>query len=354
MRRAGPAVAVGLLVLSAAAAIGGARGILADPPDEARVAGELLRVLGQPGDRVMARKPHVAYFAGMEYVPVPDAETFTDFLAQARKSRADYLFVSPIEIGLHPQLSVLADPGVRLPGLLPLAHRVLRASHYFALYRVVPDGAPRTLVEDSLLGAIRRFATRRPGEAWPQTYLGGHLVAMGRYREALAPLVEAERLAPDDALVARFQAVAHAELGEHDRAAAACERALRLVPDAAWERGYLGQIRLAQGRYAEARDELKRAMAGDPANPRYPSLYLEACGRGGFREDAAAAAERILRTTPGDATARLSGARAWLALGRPDRARALVRMGGMVAGPDSAAFTTLADSLLQEPASDRP
>ncbi len=345
LRLAGPVLAAALIVLSAFAAFGEARRILADPPEETRIAGELLRGVGRPGERVMARKPHVAWFAGMEYVPIPYTEKFTDFLAEADRAGADYLFISAMETGQFQQLSVLADSGVSLPGLVPLAHRIMEGAHYFALYRRVPTTAPVATIEDSLLAVIRRFAARRPGEAWPQANLGGHLVTMGRHRDALAPLAEAERLDPDDALVARFQAIAHAELGETELAAAACKRALQLVPGGSWEWAYLGQIRTTQGRYAEARDALQRAMNGEPANPRYPVLYLKACELGGFWDDAASVAQRVLAATPGDATARLIGARALLRLGHPDRARSLVEMEGAVSGPDSAAFAAFADSI---------
>lgn len=344
LRLAGPVLAAVLIVLSAIAAAGEARKVLSDPPEETRTAGELLRTIGRPGERVMARKPHVAWFAGMEYVPIPYTETFTDFLAEADKAGTDYLFISPIEVDQYQQLSVLADAGVSLPGLVPLARRE-QGDHSFALYHRVPTDAPVATVEDSLLAAIRRFAERRPGLAFAQTYLGGHLVTMGRYREALAPLAEAERLDPDDPLVARFQAIAHNGLGESDAAAAACERALRRIPGGTWEWAFLGQIRIDQGRAAEAREALQRAMNGEPANPRYPILYLKACALGGYWEDAASVAQRVLAATPGDATARLIGARALLRLGRPERARALVEMEGPVSGPDSAAWAALADSI---------
>jgi tetratricopeptide (TPR) repeat protein len=278
-------------------------------------------------------------------VPIPHTSGLTDFLAEARKARADYLFVSETEVGLVRQLSVLGDPGVALPGMVPLLHRVLPDRHYLAVYRFVPSTAPRAVFEDSLLAAILRFAARRPGEAWPLTYLGGHLVSMERYREALAPLARAERLDPTDALTARFQATAHAELGEFDQAAAACERTLRRLPDAAWERGYLGVIRLSQGRYVEAREHLARAMEGAPTDPRYPVRYLTACAGAGAWQEAASMADKILRITPDDATARLFGARAWLALGHPEKAHALAAWSGVATGPDSARWVALADSL---------
>lgn len=354
LRRVAPVLAAAMIAGSGVVAVVEARRLLADPPDETRVAGELLRALGRPDQAVLARKPHVAYFAGMRYLALPYRESLATFLADARRAEADYLFVSGIETGLHPQLSMLADPGVALPGLTPLAHRVLRPGRYFALYRVEPGEPAPQAVEESVLVAIRRFVARRPGEAWPQAYLGGHLVAMGRFREALPPLADAARLDPRDALVPRFQALAHLELGETGPAAAACERALALAPDGAWERGLLGRIRLAQGRYAEARAELRRAMAGAVTDPRHPALYLEACAADGAWQEAAETAERILRQAPDDARARLLGARAWLALGREDRARAIARMPGATSGPESAAWSAFADSLRTPPDSVRP
>lgn len=270
------ALAAALLIGSAAVAIAQARVALRDPPLEAKLAGEWLRGIGNPGQAVMARKPHVAYFAHMTYVPIPYADRFADFLAAARQARADYLFVSPVEITLIPQLSVLSDPDVSLPGLVPIAHRTLPNDRGFALYRLVPPGVAPATFEDSLLVAIRRYAARRPDQPLAQTYLGGQLVTMERYREALTALAVAERLDPRDPLTARFQAVAHEELGEHEAAAAACQRALALESQGSWEHGYLGEIRLAQGRYAEARDELRLAMEGAPTEARYPPLYREA------------------------------------------------------------------------------
>ena len=305
----------------------------------------VLRRIGRPGQRVMARKPHVAYFAGMEYVPLPFQDTFTDFLAAVGESRADYLFISGIEATLDPQLGVLADSGVALPALRPIAHGAVDSTRFFSLYRVVPTITTVAEVEDSLLVAIRRFAARRPGQAWPQTYLGGHLVTMGRYREALAPLDLSERLDPKDSRVARFQAIAHAELLEYEPAAAACERAIQLGGAGDWEMAYLGHIRLMQGRPGEARDLLRQGVAAAPTNTQYLSEYLQACARSGAWAEAAQASDQLLRLAAGDATARLIGARAWLRTGHPDRARSLAEMGGTVTGPDSVRWAVFADSL---------
>jgi len=175
--------------------------------------------------------------------------------------------------------------------------------------------------------------------------MGGQLVNIGRYREALGPLAEAERLDPRDVMAARFQAISHAQLGELDQAVAACQRALALAPSSAWDWGQLGQIQLRLGRYAEAHEALHRAMDGAPTDPRYPVQYLAACAGLGAWSEVASVAEQILRSTPGDATARLFAARAWLGLGHPERARMLAAMPGEASGPDSARWAMLSDSL---------
>ncbi|MBI1797969.1 MAG: glycosyltransferase family 39 protein [Candidatus Eisenbacteria bacterium] len=274
LRRVGPWAAAALIAVSAVAAARENRALLADAPDEVRAGGEALRRIARPGDAVLARKPHVAWFAGMDYVAVPYADAFTDFLDAVHATRARYLFVSPIEMRLQPQLSVLEDPDVHVPGLEPIAWRGDDPRHGFAIYRLVPSTATAAVVDESLLVAIRRFAARRPGEPWPATYLGGQLVTMGRFREALAPLAEAARLSPGDALVARFQAIASFETGDLETAGAAAERALQLTgAGASWEEGYLGHVRLAQGRLDEARAHLMRAMRAAPGAARYAEEF---------------------------------------------------------------------------------
>ena len=224
----------------------------------------------------MARKPHVAYFAGMRYLPLPYTESIPEFIARAQLAHADYLFYSAIEGTLAIQLSALADPDVSLPGLRPLASGGAGTARAFVLYRFVPDTPTPAEMQDSVLAVVRRYAARRPGQAWPALYLGGELVTSGLWREALGPLAEAERLDPSEPLVARFQAIALEALGDHEGAAAACERGIRVAPDGTWERAFLGHVRNLQGRYAEARELLRAAVAAAPANAEYASELARA------------------------------------------------------------------------------
>jgi tetratricopeptide (TPR) repeat protein len=350
LRIVGLACAGAAIVASGVSAGAGVARMLAEAPDEARVAGERLHALGRPGVGVMARKPLVAYYAGMRFVPLPDLDNFGQLLQRMRSDGARYLLISPVEVTLRSQFSVLVDPEVSLPGLDQIGHSVEREGHFYALYRLAEAPPSPVLFEDSLLAAIERYAVRRPGDPWPRIYLAGQLLSMGRYRVALAVMPSADSVASDP-LAARIAAVAHGELGEYDLAAAACERGLASGADPTWARAYLGHVRRLQGRAEEARDLLRDALRAAPANLEYLEEYALASLAAGDPVQAATAFERVLGTQPADATTRLRAAHAWLEAGRPDRARALLAWPGTSEGPDRARLLALADSLARRPRS---
>jgi tetratricopeptide (TPR) repeat protein len=289
----------------------------------------------------MARKPHAAYFAGMRYVPMPDVDTFEELIASGKKSGSHYLFFSAIEASLRPQFAVLLDPGVRLPGLEPLAWNSLGPVHTFAIYRFTGETVDPVALGDSLMGAIRRYTDRRPGDAWPHTYMAGHLLNRGHPREALDQLALAERLSPGDVMVARMQAVGWTALGEFDRAVTSCERAIALGSDGAWEEATLGRARLLQGRYAEARRHLADAVLIEPTNPEYAHALGIATFESGDRAGAIEVFDRLLASHPEDDEARYYAARARALRGDvPGALRVLAPALGR-----SPALAALADSL---------
>ncbi len=344
-RTAGPLAVAILVAASAMNAALSARRLLAAAPHETRLAGAALRALASPGESVMARKPHVAYFAGLGYVPLPDIESIPELFQAASSTGARYLFVSKIEAELRPPLEMLVDSGVSLPGLEPVAFAILDSTRYYALYRFSAPRVTRTAFEESLVATALRFVARRPGAPGPLSFLAGTLMEMGRFREALGPLREAARLAPSDERTARFEALAHSELGELDEAAAACERSLRLGSDDTWATAFLGHLRLQQGRAPEARDLLRRAVERVPASSSFLRELGLACFACGDWSGAAESFERGLRVEPTDATMRLFGARAWLRLGDRDRARSTLAGLTPAAGDDAKAAAALADSL---------
>ena len=336
-------VIAGLFAASAVSAFAGARRLLAAAPEETRLAGPVLRRLGASGQTLMARKPHAAYFAGMRHVPMPDVNAFEELIAGGRESGARFLFFSGIESRLRPQFALLLDEGVHLPGLEPLAWEWHGPLHSFAIYRFTGERPDSASFGDSLLSAIHRFTDRRPGEAWPHTYMAGHLINRGRPGEAIEHLALAERLSPNDVVIARMQAVAWTALGEFDRAAASCERAIALGSDDAWEEANLGRVRLLQGRYAEARERLANAVRLEPTNPQYAHALGVASFHAGDRAGAIEVFERLLASHPEYDEARLYVARARSLAG--DRAGALRVLEPALARGAAPELHSLADSL---------
>lgn len=72
------------------------------------------------GRSVVARKPQIAYYLNMKYVPFPYVNTMEDLIAELKKSGANYLFYSWIEAGMRPQFRYLLDPRNAPVGFRPI------------------------------------------------------------------------------------------------------------------------------------------------------------------------------------------------------------------------------------------
>jgi len=337
------AVLVALFSVSASISWNEENQLLAKAPHEVRVGGALLRKHARPGERVISRKPHVAYFAGLQYTPFPEATSFEELIKVAREIGVSYLFMSSMEASARPQFAVLFDPAVRLPGMEQVAYDDKDPRHAFVIYRFTGEPVRHDSMQVAVLEALRRFTRRRPGQALPRTLLGSHLVGMNRFAEALDTLAVAEQMSPRDIRIARMQSMAHYGLHQYDEAVRACRRAIELGSNTAWEHASLGLILLMQGRNAEARGELEIAARWDPSN----AFYTQYLGLADLELGNAAAAEReFAKAAPSRAGQPLSleAARAWLRLGQPQRAlRALEEARGLGAAAPMAAL--LADSI---------
>ena len=340
-----PVLLAALLAACAIPAGAGIREALDTAPNEARAAGLVLRSIGSPGDRVMARKPHVAYFAGMTYVPLPDLKVATvpALIDSARSRGARYLFFSTAEQATRPQLGVLGGPGVSLPGLKQIAFRVMSPRSYYALYEFTGDRFAAGSLDSAVLVAARRNAESRPGFA-SHFQLASELIDRKRYRDALPELEIAERLDPRDLRTARLQAFAHYSLGEYEEAVLACERAIKLGTVSGWEQSQLGGIRMKQGRSGEAIGHFREALRQEPGNTNYTYLLGWALYEHGERAAAIREFEKVLSVSPGHAQARYFAARAWQLEGDPRRALAILDAADP-AGPGAQWFRAFADSL---------
>lgn len=102
-------------------------------PYETLGAAEYLKAHGR-GATLMARKPHVAFLAGMKFAPIPQVDTPAALHREARRAGAGYVLISAAEMALRAGLRPLAEREARVPGF----HRVFE-SEGALVYEVLPD-----------------------------------------------------------------------------------------------------------------------------------------------------------------------------------------------------------------------
>jgi len=333
-----------LLAASAWPAATQIQSVLAVAPVEAREGGETLRRIGAPGDRVMARKPHVAYFAGLDYVPIPatTVTTVPSLIDSARSRGVRFLFFSNIEKVTRPQLAALGIEGVAIPGLRQIEFRTVSPGAEYALYEFTHDTVSAAMVDSAALEAIRRGVMGPLGGSAAHLQLATGLLDRGQYREALLELAMADA---NDSRVARAQAFAHFRLGENDPAIEACERAMGAggATDG-WAPSMLGAIRMKQKRPGEAITHFRDAIQREPANMNYIYLLGTALYEHGERKAALREFDKVLAQDPRHPQSIYYAARIWQLEGNPGRALAILGH----ADPDSPGYPVLeafADSL---------
>ena len=286
------------LVFTIAANVKATRYAISQLPTEVLEIAETLRARKAPGDRVIARKPHVAFHAGVEAAPFPFADSLPDLARGVAREHARWLFVSWPEVETRPAFWHLLDTTGVVPGLTP--RRVTRP-HPAVLYEVgpgfgtVPDWyrndtlrtwhflRGRTLVDQN---DPKLFAARGDIER-----------ALGRLGEARVSLQRAVGLDPGnlDALLS-LGAVGY-ETGDFPLAIGALERAVQIHPESADARIGLGWAYLAAGRSGDAAAVWKPEVTAtrDPATLRRMRELFTALGDAGT----AAEADRALAATGG-------------------------------------------------------
>jgi Dolichyl-phosphate-mannose-protein mannosyltransferase len=71
----------------------------------------------EKGEKIAARKPHVAYYLEMDFVLLPMAKTYDELIAELRKNNVDYLYFSTMEAAMRRELQSLLNPESIHPGL---------------------------------------------------------------------------------------------------------------------------------------------------------------------------------------------------------------------------------------------
>jgi hypothetical protein len=133
--------------------------VLEQQPLEILACAEKLRQLARPGDRVIARKPNLAFHAGVTSVYFPATDSLAVLARQAWTEQARWLFISPPEVLLRPRTAFLLDTSAAVPGLtlrayssVPTIVDHLRWQRVAALYEIGPvfGEAPTWFADDTL------------------------------------------------------------------------------------------------------------------------------------------------------------------------------------------------------------
>lgn len=157
-RRAGIVVAGLVLALALRTSVASQARVLDQLPVEVLEAARGIAPLARPGDRVIARKPHFAWHAGLEPVAFPFADSLPQLARYARERHVRWLYFSWPEAELRPALSHLLDTSGVVPGLTP---RVVTAHHPAVVYEIGPGfGAPPAWAGDPLLAAVHHARAR--------------------------------------------------------------------------------------------------------------------------------------------------------------------------------------------------
>ncbi|TMQ69797.1 MAG: hypothetical protein E6K81_14085 [Candidatus Eisenbacteria bacterium] len=256
------------------------RRVLAQQPVEASACAERLRALARPGDRVIARKPHIAWLAGVGAVPFPFVDRLDSLAAYARAHQARWLFYALPEGESRQGFRYLLDTSAVVPGLT---------------VRQVSGPRPAVLYDTLVaLHDARAAALSYPRDARAQRVAGTIELALGQLAAARVHLERAADLAPSDVEALLPLGETLLRLGELRLAGLAYARAETVSPGNVSARVGRGWVSLASGRPQEAA-ELWRPVIGATTNPATLARMVELYERLGDREAAAAARARLGR-----------------------------------------------------------
>jgi len=283
------------LALSLAASVRLQRMVLTQQPTEALDAGRVLRALAHPGERVIARKPQVAYLGGIEALPFPFAESLQELAAYARVHKARWLFYGWPEVEARPWYRHLIDTTGAVPGLT-VRYARMWTWRPGVLYEIGPAFGERpSWYDDSLLVALHDTRVRlleRPGDADLLALAGVIELDRGLVRDATEHLERAADRRPTDPHVLLPLGQALLQSGDPRRASIAFTRAEQVSPGNLEARLGRGWASLLAGQREEAAS-LWRPVIGLTRDAitleRMAALYQE------LGDDSAAAVARAAR-----------------------------------------------------------
>jgi hypothetical protein len=291
----------GLLALVVAASLGSSWQLqthtLSQLPTEVLEVARRMEPLVRPGDRVIARKSHLAWHARLQPLPFPFDTSLAGLARYAHAQHARWLYFSWPEAETRPQFFWLLDTTAVVPGLTV---RARTAPHPAVLYEIGPEfgETPAWFANDTLRAYHnlrgRLLVDARDGDA--AYNLSVVLRAMGDVAQARTFAARAEPLLPGRIEPALMLGVLALDANDPQAAERAFVRVLQRQPANLEARIGLGWSRHAVGDAAGAAEVWRPVVeaTGDPATLAAMVEVFEA-----LRDDASAARAR----------ARLGGAR---------------------------------------------
>jgi hypothetical protein len=222
-------------------------------PTEVLRAADTLRSLAAPGDRVIARKGHLGFHAGLPTVPFPFADSIGALATYAHQQHVRWMFVSWPEVETRPAFYALLDTEAVMPGLTP--HCVTRP-HPGVLYEIGPEFGimPAWMHNDTLrtyhmLHGRVLVAGRDPDALY---MLGITARALHERERAQSFAALAAKVKPNDPLRWTLLGVTARENGDVATSLDAYQRSLALDPESVDGRLGLGITLLQMGDSARA------------------------------------------------------------------------------------------------------
>ena len=293
-----PVLAAVPLVLAARESAALQRRVLAQQPTETLACAETLRSLARPGDRVIARKPHIAWLAGVGSVAFPFADRLDQLADYARRRGARWLFYALPEAEARESFRYLLDTTSAVPGLTP---RRVTGPRPSVLYEIGPDfGRPPAWFGNDTLTALhdaRAALLSTPGDVEALRRAGAIELQRGELAAAREHLERAADLTPSDADVLLPLGEVMLRLGELRLAGIAYARAEQVSPGNVQARIGRGWVSLLDGRPEEAARlwrPVVREAAGAPTLERMRALY-RSLGDADAAHEAEAALARLGR-----------------------------------------------------------
>ncbi|MFI5372820.1 MAG: tetratricopeptide repeat protein, partial [Candidatus Eisenbacteria bacterium] len=242
--------------------------VLDQLPIEALEGGHALRALAQPGDRIVARKPHVAWIGGVEAVAFPLTDSLETLGRAARDAHARWLFFASPEAELRPEFSYLIDSSSAVPGLVV---RWSSRRHPAILYEIGPrfGERPTWMANDTMFVYYRARARLMldPNDIRSLRAVAFVDARDGRNAEARGLLEHAVALDPSDEPGLALLGEVCLKLGDPGRAVEVFQGAIRFAPDDARAQLGLGWALLLSHRPEEAAQAWRPlvSLTRDPA-----------------------------------------------------------------------------------------